>query len=171
MRVHRHKHSIRIRAQMHQSDACAGPAHPTEQAQPLNPPPRPPQPNVDLLSPTCACVLPAETMMRFLRAGGQIEWLSIMTVMHGLRAARQSMLSARARLPRLILGAAAPACASRHAQAAMITTCARPRFHHRRQRLARTGSRLVCVRRTVRRDGDDAARTRPRTASGLRRRK
>ena len=95
MRVHRHKHSIRIRAQMHQSDACAGPAHPTEQAQPLNPPPRPPQPNVDLLSPTCACVLPAETMMRFLRAGGQIEWLSIMTVMHGLRAARQSMLSAR----------------------------------------------------------------------------
>ena len=96
MRVHRHKHSIRIRAQMHQSDACAGPAHPTEQAQPLNPPPRPPQPNVDLVSPTCACVPPAEMNMRFLRAGGQIEWLSIMTIMHGLREARQSMLSARA---------------------------------------------------------------------------
>ena len=88
--------------------------------------------------------------MRFLRAGGQIEWLSIMTVMNGLRAARQSMLSARERLPRLILGAAARACASRHAQAATITTRARPRSHHRWQRLARTGSRLVCVRRTVR---------------------
>ena len=90
---------------MHQSEACAGPVHLTGQAQPLNLPPRLQQPNVDLVSPTCACVLPAETMMRFLRAGGQIEWLSIMTVMHGLRAARQSMLSARARLPRLILGA------------------------------------------------------------------
>ena len=98
---------------MHQSEACAGPVHLTGQAQPLNLPPRLQQPNVDLVSPTCACVLPAETMMRFLRAGGQIEWLSIMTVMHGLRAARQSMLSARARLPRLILGAAAPAPASR----------------------------------------------------------
>ena len=141
MRVHRHKHSIHICAPMQQSDACAGPMHPTEQAQPFNLPPRPQHPNVDFMSPTCACVLPAETMMRFLRAGGQIEWLSIMTVMHGLRAARQSMLSARARLPRLILGAAAPACASRHAQAAIITTRARPRVDHRRTRLARTESR------------------------------
>ena len=98
MRVHGDKQCkcIRIRAQMQQSDACAGPAHPTEQAQPLNPPLRPPQPNVDLVSPTCACVPPAEMNMRFLRAGGQIEWLSIMTIMRGLREARQSMLSARA---------------------------------------------------------------------------
>ena len=87
MRVHRHKHSIRIRAQMHQSDACAGPAHPTEQAQPLNPPPRPHQPNVDVMSPTCASVLPAESNMSILRADGQIEWLSMLTVMHGLREA------------------------------------------------------------------------------------
>ena len=35
--------------------------------------------------------------MRILRADGQIEWLSMLTVMHGLREARQSMLSARAR--------------------------------------------------------------------------
>ena len=63
MRVHRHKHSIRIRAQMHQSDACAGPAHPTEQAQPLNPPPRPPQPNVDLLSPTCDADTRMDTLL------------------------------------------------------------------------------------------------------------
>ena len=143
MRVHRHKHSIHICAPMQQSDACAGPMHPTEQAQHFNLPPRPQHPNVDFMSPTCACVLPAETMMRFLRAGGQIEWLSIMTVMHGLRAARQSMLSARARLPRLILGAAAPACASRHAQAAIITTRARPHVDHRRTWLARTESRPV----------------------------
>ena len=81
--------------------------------------------------------------MRFLRAGGQIEWLSIMTVINGLRAARQSMLSARVRLPRLILGAAAPACASRHAQAAIITTRARPHVDHRRTWLARTESRPV----------------------------
>ena len=79
--------------------------------------------------------------MRFLRLGGQIKWLSIMTVMHGLLTARQSMLSARLRLPRLILGAAAPACASRHAQAAIITTRARLRVDHRRTWLARTESR------------------------------
>ena len=109
--------------------------------------------------------------MRFLRAGGQIEWLSIMTVMHGLRAARQSMLSARARLPRLILGAAAPACASRHAQAAIITTRARPHVDHRRTWLARTESCPVSERRLVPRDVDDAARARPRTAGGLLRRK
>ena len=30
MRVHGDKQCIRIRAQMQQSDACAGPAHPTE---------------------------------------------------------------------------------------------------------------------------------------------
>ena len=81
--------------------------------------------------------------MRFLRAGGQIEWLSIMTVMHGLRAALQSMLSARARLPRLILGAAAPACASRHAQAAIITTRARPRVDRQQTWLPRTDGRPV----------------------------
>ena len=98
MRVPGCKHSIRNpnRAQMQQSKACAGPVHVTGQAQPLNLPPRPQQPNVDLVSPTCACVPPAEMNMRFLRAGGQIEWLSIMTIMHGLREARQSMLSARA---------------------------------------------------------------------------
>ena len=33
---------------MQQSDACAGPMHPTEQAQPFNLPPRPQHPNVDL---------------------------------------------------------------------------------------------------------------------------
>ena len=96
MRVHADKHCIHNRAHMQQSEACAGPMHLTEQAQPLNPPLRPPQPNVDLVSPTCACVPPAEMNMRLLRAGGQIEWLSIMTIMHGLREARQSMLSARA---------------------------------------------------------------------------
>ena len=126
---------------MHQSDGWAGPAHDTGQAQPLNRTPRPQQPNVDLTSPTFGSVAAAETNMRFLRAGGQIEWLIIMTVMNGLRAARQSMLSARERLPRLILGAAARACASRHAQAAIITTRARPRVDHRRTRLARTESR------------------------------
>ena len=128
---------------MHQSDGWAGPAHGTGQAQPLNRTPRPQQPNVDLTSPTFGSVAAAETNLRFLRAGGQIEWLSIMTVMHGLRAARQSMLSARERLPRLILGAAAPACASRHAQAAIITTRARPHMDHRRTWLARTESRPV----------------------------
>ena len=80
--------------------------------------------------------------MRFLRAGGQIEWLIIMTVVHGLRAALQSMLTARARLPLPNLGAAALACASRQAQAAIMTTCARPRVDHRRQRLPRTRSWL-----------------------------
>ena len=154
---------------MQQSEASAGPAHPTGHAQPLDWTPRLKEDDVDLLSPTFASVPPAETNMRILRAGGQFEWLSVLMVMHGLRAAQHSMPCVRARLPLAILSAAALACASRHAQAAMITTCARPRFHHRRQRLARTGSRLVCVRRTVRRDGDDAARTRPRTASGLRR--
>ena len=76
---------------------AGSPMHLTEQAQPLNPPPRPHQPNVDVMSPTCASVLPAESNMSILRADGQIEWLSIMTIMHGLREARrQSMLSARA---------------------------------------------------------------------------
>ena len=127
---------------MHQSDGWAGPAHGTGQAQPLNRTPRPQQPNVDLTSPTFGSVAAAETNLRFLRAGGQIEWLIIMTVMHGLRAALQSMLTARARLPLPNLGAAALACASRQAQAAIITTCARPRVDHRRQRLPRTRSWL-----------------------------
>ena len=111
---------------MHQSDGWAGPAHGTGQAQPLNRTPRPQQPNVDLTSPPFGSVAAAETNLRFLRAGGQIEWLIIMTVMHGLRAALQSMLTARARLPLPNLGAAALACASRQAQAAIIITCARP---------------------------------------------
>ena len=127
---------------MHQSDGWAGPAHGTGQAQPLNRTPRPQQPNVDLTSPTFGSVAAAETNLRFLRAGGQIEWLIIMTVMHGLRAALQSMLTARARLPLANVGAAALACASRQAQAAIITTCARPRVDHRRQRLPRTRSWL-----------------------------
>ena len=124
---------------MHQSDGWAGPAHGTGQAQPLNRTPRPQQPNVDLTSPTFGSVAAAETNMRFLRAGGQIEWLIIMTVVHGLRAALQSMLTARARLPLANVGAAALACASRQAQAAIIITCARPHVarhvDHRRQRL------------------------------------
>ena len=107
---------------MHQSDGWAGPAHDTGQAQPLNRTPRPQQPNVDLTSPTFGSVSAAETIMRFLRAGGQIEWLIIMTVVHGLRAALQSMLTARARLPLPNLGAAALARASRQAQAAIIIT-------------------------------------------------
>ena len=123
---------------MHQSDGWAGPAHGTGQAQPLNRTPRPQQPNVDLTSPTFGSVAAAETNLRFLRAGGQIEWLIIMTVMHGLRAALQSMLTARARLPLANVGAAALACASRQAQAAIIITCARPHVNHRRQRLSRT---------------------------------
>ena len=127
---------------MHQSDGWAGPAHGTGQAQPLNRTPRPQQPNVDLTSPTFGSVSAAETNMRFLRAGGQIEWLIIMTVMHGLRAALQSMLTARARLPLANVGAAALACASRQAQAAIIITCARPHVDHRRQRLPRTRSWL-----------------------------
>ena len=127
---------------MHQSDGWAGPAHGTGQAQPLNRTPRPQQPNVDLTSPTFGSVAAAETNLRFLRAGGQIEWLIIMTVMHGLRAALQSMLTARARLPLPNLGAAALACASRQAQAAIIITCARPHVDHRRQRLPRTRSWL-----------------------------
>ena len=128
---------------MHQSDGWAGPAHDTGQAQPLNRTPRPQQPNVDLTSPTFGSVAAAETNLRFLRAGGQIEWLIIMTVMHGLRAALQSMLTARARLPLPNLGAAALACASRHAQAASITQGTRPRMDHRRTRLPRTLSRPV----------------------------
>ena len=127
---------------MHQSDGWAGPAHDTGQAQPLNRTPRPQQPNVDLTSPTFGSVAAAETNLRFLRAGGQIEWLIIMTVMHGLRAALQSMLTARARLPLANVGAAALACASRQAQAAIIITCARPHVDHRRQRLPRTRSWL-----------------------------
>ena len=125
---------------MHQSDGWAGPAHGTGQAQPLNRTPRPQQPNVDLTSPTFGSVAAAETNLRFLRAGGQIEWLIIMTVMHGLRAALQSMLTARARLPLANVGAAALACASRQAQAAIIITCARPHVDHRRTWLARTES-------------------------------
>ena len=128
---------------MHQSDGWAGPAHGTGQAQPLNRTPRPQQPNVDLTSPTFGSVSAAETNMRFLRAGGQIEWLIIMTVMHGLRAALQSMLTARARLPLPNLGAAALACASRQAQAAIITQGTRPRMDHRRTRLPRTVSHPV----------------------------
>ena len=85
----------------------------------------------------------SETNLRFLRAGGQIEWLIIMTVVHGLRAALQSMLTARARLPLPNLGAAVLACASRQAQAAIIITCARPHVDHRRTWLARTESRPV----------------------------
>ena len=127
---------------MHQSDGWAGPAHGTGQAQPLNRTIRPQQPNVDLMSPSFGSVAGAETNMRFLRAGGQIEWLIIMTVMHGLRAALQSMLTARARLPLANVGAAALACASRQAQAAIIITCARPHVDHRRQRLPRTRSWL-----------------------------
>ena len=127
---------------MHQSDGWAGPAHGTGQAQPLNRTPRPQQPNVDLTSPTFGSVAAAETNLRFLRARGQIEWLIIMTVMHGLRAALQSMLTARARLPLANVGAAALACASRQAQAAIIITCARPHVDHRRQRLPRTRSWL-----------------------------
>ena len=80
--------------------------------------------------------------MSILRAGGPIEWLSMLAVMHGLREARQSMPCARARLPLPNLGAAVLACASRQAQAAIITTCARPRVDHRRQRLPRTRSWL-----------------------------
>ena len=73
---------------MHQSDGWAGPAHDTGQAQPLNRTPRPQQPNVDLTSPTFGSVSAAETNMRFLRAGGQIEWLIIMTVVPRVRHGR-----------------------------------------------------------------------------------
>ena len=127
---------------MHQSDGWAGPAHDTGQAQPLNRTPRPQQPNVDLTSPTFGSVAAAVTNLRILRADRQIEWLSIMRDMHGPRAARQSMPTVRVRLPLANVGAAALACASRQAQAAIITTCARPRVDHRRQRLPRTRSRL-----------------------------
>ena len=72
---------------MHAPDPCTQLSRPSPS---IYPPDRS-IPMSTCMSPTCACVLPAETMMRFLRAGGQIEWLSIMTVMHGLRAARQSM--------------------------------------------------------------------------------
>ena len=105
-------------------------------------PPDRSSPMSTLTSPTFGSVAAAETNMRFLRAGGQIEWLIIMTVMHGLRAALQSMLTARARLPLANVGAAALACASRQAQAAIIITCARPHVDHRRQRLPRTRSWL-----------------------------
>ena len=137
MRVHRGKHSIRIHEQMHQSDSCAGPAHVTEQAQPLNPPPRAQEPDVDLMSPTFGSVAAAVTNLRILRADRQIEWLSIMRDMHGPRAARQSMPTVRVRLPLANVGAAALACASRHAQAASITQGTRPRMDHRRTRLCR----------------------------------
>ena len=60
MRVQGHKQCIRNRAQMMQSEGCAGPMHLTEQAQPLNPAPRLHKDNVDLLSPTCASVAAAE---------------------------------------------------------------------------------------------------------------
>ena len=111
---------------MHQSDGCAGPAHQAEQAQPLNPPPRTQEPDVDLMSPTFGSVAAAVTNLRILRADRQIEWLSIMRDMHGPRAARQSMPTVRVRLPLANVGAAALACASRQAQAAIIITCARP---------------------------------------------
>ena len=48
------------------------------------------------MSPTCSSVAAAEINMHILRADKQIEWLSMLTVMHGLREARQSMLCARA---------------------------------------------------------------------------
>ena len=115
---------------MQQSEASAGPAHPTGHAQPLDWTPRLKEDDVDLLSPTFASVPPAETNMRILRAGGQFEWLSVLMAMHGLRAAQHSMPCVRAGQPLAILSAAALVCASRHAQAAMITTCARPRVHH-----------------------------------------
>ena len=62
MRVHGDKQFIRIRAQMQQSDACAGPAHPTEQARlpvrypstrahPPDLPPDPPAPPPPQLGP------------------------------------------------------------------------------------------------------------------------
>ena len=126
---------------MQQSEASAGPAHPTGQAKHFNPPPRVQETEVDLMSPTFGSVAAAEINMRFLRARGQIEWLIITTVVHGLRAALQSMLTARARLPLPNLGAVALACASRHAQAASITQGTRPRIDHRRTRLPRTLSR------------------------------
>ena len=40
------------------------------------------------MSPTCSSVAAAETNMHILRADKQIEWLSMLTVMHGLREAR-----------------------------------------------------------------------------------
>ena len=43
-----------------------------------------------------ACVPPAETNMPILRARGQFEWLSVLRVMHGLRAAQHSMMCVRA---------------------------------------------------------------------------
>ena len=95
-----------------------------------------------LMSPTFGSVAAPVTNLRILRADRQIEWLSIMRDMHGPRAARQSMPTVRVRLPLANVGAAALACASRQAQAAIITTCARPRVDHRRQRLPRTRSRL-----------------------------
>ena len=67
MRVHLHKHSIRSCAQMQQFDACAGPAQPTEQAQPLNPTPRAHELDVDL------SLAAAVTNLRILRADRQIE--------------------------------------------------------------------------------------------------
>ena len=87
---------------MQQSEACAGPMHLTGQAQALNLPPRPQQPNqcrrhvADVRQRAARGDRSAEMNMLILRAGGQIEWLSMLTVMHGLREARQSMLCARA---------------------------------------------------------------------------
>ena len=133
---------IRNNAQMPRFDSCAGPAHPTGQAKHFNPPPRVQETEVDLMSPTFGSVAAAVTNLRILRADRQIEWLSIMRDMHGPRAARQSMPTVRVRLPLANVGAAALACASRQAQAAIITTCARPRVDHRRQRLPRTRSWL-----------------------------
>ena len=67
MRVHGSKHCIRNSAKMQQSEACAGSMHLTGQAQALNLPPRPQQLNVDVMSPTCASVLPAEMNMSLER--------------------------------------------------------------------------------------------------------
>ena len=127
---------------MHVSDGSVQPAHDAGQAQLLNPPPGTQEPDVDLMSPTFGSVAAAVTNLKILRADRQIEWLSIMRDMHGPRAARQSMPTVRVRLPLANVGAAALACASRQAQAAIITTCARPRVDHRRQRLPRTRSWL-----------------------------
>ena len=81
----------------------------------------------DLMSPTFGSVAAAVTNLKILRADRQIEWLSIMRDMHGPRAARQSMPTVRVRLPLANVGAAALACASRQAQAAIITIHARAR--------------------------------------------
>ena len=81
---------------MQQPDGCAGPAHQPEQARLLRCAPRARGADIDLTSPTFACVPPAETNMPILRACGQFERLSVLRVMHGLRAAQHSMMCVRA---------------------------------------------------------------------------